>query len=184
MSYTKLFISVLAFLIVGVIVNSCGRRKIEQEMQQLIGSKIIMPNDSLVTFSNISKKMLDSCNFKYVVYYDSTICTTCTLKNMYFWEVLRDSVTKLNVDIKFIFIFKPPKEEIGKFLNELEYMREELTALVDTSGCFMKKNKNIPQNISTHAFLLDKSNKVIMVGNAQNNPAIEKLFWKRIRKNE
>lgn len=180
MNNTQIFISALLLAIAGIVSSSCDRRRIEQELQQLTSTEITIPQDSLLSFNYKSKAQLDSSKYKYVIYYDSTVCSTCTLKNMYYWEVLRDSVSSLGTNVNFVFIFAPSKEKRGKFLNDLKQAREKFIAFVDTSGCFIKRNSQIPQNANAHAFLLDSNNKIIMVGNAQNNPAIETLFWKII----
>lgn len=182
MNNCNILITALLLTIAGIVVSSCDRSKIEQELKQLNGTEIIIPHDSLLAFNYKDKVQLDSSEYKYVIYYDSTVCSTCTLKNMYYWEVLRDSVSSLGANVYFVFIFAPRKEERGKFLSDLKNTREEFIAFVDTSGCFIKRNCQIPQNVNAHAFLLDSENKVIMVGNAQNNPAIETLFWKIIHR--
>lgn len=172
----------IAFAVAVTVCYSCSRSKLEEDVKQLMDKEISVPYDSMITYTNVSKTSIDSAEYKYIVYFDSLVCSTCTLKNMYYWEVIRDSVASLGKNVKFIFIYAPLKEETGKFLNDLKHAREKLISFVDTVGCFERNNAFIPENSNTHAFLLNHQNKVIMVGNAQYNPAIEELFFNLINK--
>lgn len=167
-------------LVVETMFLSCNRRNIERDLKLLIGTKIDIPYDSL--FSNGKEKMsLTKENYTYVIYCDSMVCSKCTLKNMYYWEVMKDSISKLKNNVDVIFIFSPSKAEMNSFINDFLNAEMNLTAFVDTSGCFIKSNQQIPHNSNAHAFLLDKEGKVIMVGNAQYNQSIEKLLFKIIQ---
>lgn len=182
----KVGVSVLLLLFVAglMIMSSCSRSKLEEDINRLMGKKIFVPYDSLLNYRDVNVAYLDSCQYRYVVYFDSTVCSSCTLKNMYYWEVLRDSIATLGKRVDLVFIYSPSREETGKFLNDLRHAREELISFVDTTGCFIRKNSFIPENSNIHAFLLDSNNRIIMVGNAQNNPAIEKLFFNIIHKSD
>lgn len=173
----KARVSVLLLFVIGVILFSCSRNKLEEDIHRLMGKEISVPYDSLLRYRDVNVPHLDSCQYKYIVYLDSMVCSSCTLKNMYYWEVLRDSVATLGKNVGIVFIYAPSKEETGKFLSDLRHTREEFISFVDTTGCFIRNNYFIPENSNLHAFLLDSNNKIIMVGNAQNNPAIEKLFF-------
>lgn len=49
---------------------------------------------------------------------------------------------------------------------------------------FRRTNKNIPDNSLFHAFLLDESNNVVMVGNPQTNIKIRRLLLRYLKENE
>lgn len=161
----------------SIFIVSCNNGKIEQELKQLIGTEIIIPYNSLYS-NHAMKEQCKSGDYSYVVYFDSLVCSSCTLKNMYYWEVMNDSILQLGKKVDFVFIFSPKKNETNRFLNDLKHSRIEMPALVDTAGYFLRANKQIPQNPNAHAFFLNKQGKVLVVGNAQNNPEIEKLIFK------
>lgn len=164
---------------IGLVFASCKKKDIERDLRQLLGTVVVIPYGEMVSKGNNDLMPIPK-DYTYVVYYDSLVCSTCTLKNLYYWEVLNDSISKLEKNAHIVFIFSPPKDETIQFLYDLSNIKMELTALVDTSGCFIKRNKQIPNNPNTHAFLLDKDSKVIMVGDANRNPLIEELLFKTI----
>lgn len=178
--YFNFFISVLFLITTGVLILSCYKSRIEKDLQQLIGEKIVIPYDNLLSKCKNPSDSLLSCDYKYVLYYDSAVCSSCTLKNMYYWRSLRDSITKTGAKVKLIYIFTPKKKERVKFLRELEKSNLDLISFVDTSAAFLRTNKFVPQNINAHSFLLNSKDEIIMVGNAQNKSSIEKLFLKLI----
>lgn len=171
-------------LIFGYVTISCARHKNELDISKLIGTAIVVPYSSLLTYNNTCEAEIDSWDYKYVIYLDSLVCSTCVLKNMFYWEVLKDSTASAGAKVGFIFVFSPPKEETGKFINDLRntkpFWKNDFLAFVDTTNSFIKMNRHIPENSNTHAFLLNKQNKVVLVGNAMNNIAVENLFFKII----
>ena len=167
----------LLLFFVNLTLLSCGKSKIEEDINSLMGKRVSVPSSVFLRYNDVSATYLDSCEYKYVVYLDSTVCSSCTLKNLYYWEVLRDSVATLDKNVALIFIYAPSKGETGRFLNDLKNGHEQLLSYVDTSGYFRRENPFIPDNSNLHAFLLDGNNRIIMVGNAQSNPAVEKLFF-------
>lgn len=171
-------------LIFSMIMMSCGRCKLEEDISRLMNKKITVSYDSLLNCSNEKIVYPDTSQYRYIVYLDSMVCSSCTLKNMYYWEVLQDSIATLGKDVGLVFIYAPSKEEIRRFITDLKHTREEFVSLVDTSGYFIRTNSFIPENSNLHAFLLDRNNKIIMVGNAQTNPEIEKLLFNIIHKSD
>lgn len=168
------------FIVICILGTSCNRIKIERDIANMMGTRVVVPYDSLYALHEIDKVQIDAADYVYVVYYDSTVCSVCTLKNGYYWETLRDSLRQVEKNVEFVFVYAPPKEEIPKFINELKYVKNTFVTLVDTIGVFGRNNKHISSNSNLHAFLLDKERKVVMVGNVQSTPAVEKLFWKSL----
>lgn len=79
--------------------------------------------------------------------------------------------------IRTIFIFSPSKERMEEFDLTMRTSSPSLPVYIDTAGVFLKDNPHISEVVALHTFLLDKDNKVLMVGNPLVNPEIEKLFW-------
>lgn len=172
----------LVVLFIGL--ASCNRGRMAYEIDRLIGTDIVVPWDSLY---NPHKQINGGCfqgKYMYVVYYDSAVCSVCNLKNMYYWETLRDSLKSQKQSVDFVFIFAPPENGIRTFINELRYIKNDFAILVDTTGVFRRKNVQISNNLNLHAFLLNRDKKILMVGNAQRNPAVEELLWKKLRDND
>ncbi len=48
---------------------------------------------------------------------------------------------------------------------------------VDTAGIFIRENPHIPREAVYHTFLLDKDNRVVLVGNPSRSEKIKEMFW-------
>ena len=49
---------------------------------------------------------------------------------------------------------------------------------VDTCNVFTRNNSTIPEERYLHTFLLDRENKIVLVGNPNVNERVESLFQK------
>ncbi len=134
------------FIVICILGTSCNRIKIERDIANMMGTKISVPYDSLYALHEINKKQIKLADYVYVVYYDSTVCSVCTLKNGYYWETLRDSLLQVEKNVELVFIYAPPKEETPKFINELKYVKNTFVTLVDTADVFGRNNKHISSN--------------------------------------
>ncbi len=172
-------VTLLVFMLVML---SCGDKNVKGDLAALMSKEVAFPQMANVTIHGKDTTINDlfESDLKMVIYTDSESCNGCMLSKLYLWQELIDYSEKYKGKLKFYFIFNPPENEnIEKNLktNLLEY-----PMIIDRKGEFEKLNPQLPKNKALHAFLLDKDNKVIMVGNPLQNTEVEKLFYKEIEK--
>jgi len=120
---------------------------------------------------------LNSAKFKIVVYYDSIGCTPCELRLLPHWQYMIAEMKAHRSYLDFIFIFNSPnKDEISTVFENYGF---ELSFYCDTNGDFKKRNR-LPNNRFYHTFLLDKNNKVILIGSPIDNSKLWDLYKKKI----
>lgn len=119
-------------------------------------------NDSL-----IDKRPWEQAKIKLVVYYDSTKCSECTLKQMYLWEDFVKLEEKYDNGFCVFFIFQKKVKESSKHLASFFHLSElNHPIYIDSKNVFEKMNTHIPLSDSKfQIFLLDKKNNVLFVGN-------------------
>ena len=61
-------------------------------------------------------------------------------------------------------------------VNQLDY-----PVFIDQYATFVHQNPNLPKNQQLHSFLLDKNNRVVLVGNPLYNPALWALYKRTIQ---
>ena len=127
----------------------------------------------------IVPKIYDS-ELKLVVYMDSMICSPCAIKRMNLWNDLLEDTKKYDGRLSFYFIFSPKKKDESKLRFAFKNTLFDYPVILDNVYEFKKKNPHLPQNSQLHTFLLDKENKVILVGNPLINIKIEEMFYKII----
>ncbi|MDE6158883.1 MAG: hypothetical protein K2F69_02120 [Bacteroidaceae bacterium] len=102
-------------------------------------------------------------SYKILIYKDATSCTPCAIDRMYAWNDMIKQFDKYNV--RWIFIISPQKEQIENMYLAIEYSYLKSAIYVDTANIFPKENEHIMSNAKDQVMLIDKDNKIIVIGN-------------------
>ena len=155
----------------------CTTHANEKYIREIVGSKLVINVDRMSigdggsSFFNEMNKQL-----KIVVYSDSSNCNACNIQ-FPAWEIRYQELSHKKDNVGLIFIINT-----GNIID-MELSAKAVNApglrLYDTQGVFKKDNK-ISDNVNLHAFLLDKDNHVILVGNPMTNHQILALYKKAI----
>lgn len=158
---------------------ACSKQKssLKEDVMRLQSKEIHIPFDSMQCFNGIFPSIPNRNNLKYklVVYTDSLSCSSCSLKRLFYWEPLIDS---LQASIDFVFIFSPKMDEIDRVKETLRLENLNCPVYIDTCSAFTRANPHIPANELMHTFLLNDKDSVILVGNPKSNPKIKELLFK------
>ncbi len=123
---------------------------------------------------NLDKK------YTMVVYVDSSECSPCALSKLRFWNPLIAEAKKKRVDINYVFILAPKKDEMEDVNMELDITDLPSSIYVDTAHVFSNRNELIPKDQRYHSFLLDKRLNVIFVGSPIENENVKRVYKKVI----
>ncbi|MDR2146986.1 MAG: hypothetical protein LBE91_11055 [Tannerella sp.] len=124
----------------------------------------------------------DNNNYKILLYVDSLGCTSCRTKLPEWRKLILESDTLFENKPDFLFFFQPRINGLTDLEVLLMGNGFNYPVFVDMKNEIMHLN-NFPKEPEYQCFLLDKENKVVMVGNPVYNPAIWELYKKIIRKN-
>ncbi|WFE86599.1 DUF1573 domain-containing protein [Parabacteroides chongii] len=177
--------TILLYIVLIAAFFSCNSEQKEKEQQiaQLVnewqGKQIVFPENAIFTryLTDTTDFQIPQSDYKIIIYVDSTGCTSCKLKPAKWKELIQhfDSVTQ--EEIPFLFFFHP--KDIEKLHNTLIIENFDYPVCIDLNDQLNKLNL-FPTDIAFHTFLLDKNNKVIVLGNPIANPAIKDLYLKQI----
>lgn len=176
-----MMIRICLYLVVLVFVGckSGDKQDIENLWQEWKGKVVHFPQNSIFTIygkDTVKFNMDGSC--KILLYVDSIGCTGCKLQ-LQQWKGLMEEFFRLSKkEISFVFYVSPKdKTELELLLQSEEFVypicidkKDELNKL----NCF-------PENEDFHTLLLDKENKVVLIGNPINNMKIKELYLKILR---
>lgn len=111
---------------------------------------------------------------KIVSYVDSIGCTSCKLK-LGEWKAFINEIDSLCIsdDIQFLFFFASKNKNLINRI--LLYNKFLYPVCVDEKDSINKLN-NFPSDAMFQTFLLDKSNKVVAMGNPIYNPKVKELY--------
>jgi hypothetical protein len=153
-------------------------KKIIQKWQ---GKEILIPSD--ITFKSLGRDtasfFLWNKPYKIFTYIDSIGCTSCQL-GLSEWKAFIDSCSQQQIDIGFIFAVH--SSNYRQFTGEVRFNEFDYPIIYDYHNSFDKLNKFLPAPYRT--FLLDKNNKVQLIGSPINNPTMWELYKKVITQSQ
>ena len=177
--------TVLLYILLITAFFSCDNEQKEKEKQilQLVnewqGKQIVFPENTVFTryLTDTTNYQIPQSEYKVLIYVDSIGCTSCKLQ-LHKWKELieyTDSVTQNKVP--FLFFFHPKDAKEIRYLLKRDGFDRPIC--IDLDDRLNKLNK-FPADMTFQTFLLDKNNKVAVLGNPVHNTAVKDLYLKQI----
>ena len=171
---------VICLFLCMVLTHSCtDKNKIKHQLNALYENPIIVPSEMMELVRGFNEKDRNRCKHRFVVYMDSTRCSSCAIKRVRDWELLRED---LNEEVDLVFIFAPKEEEYEKVKGALSKETISADVYVDKKHAFIRENPYIPSTHKMHVFLLTPKDSVILVGNPLNNNKIRRMLYDVLEK--
>lgn len=173
-------------VILGILIClvSCTKNdRMSDELKRFYGQRVVLPLDCMLYMSN---QKADYMNFqvkernKFVIYYDSTECSSCRLKTLYKWREIMDSVSSPTKPVDFYFVFHIPRERLTEMRFLFSPYIRDFTVYIDTTRIFERSNPCLPHLSQMRSFMLNEKDTVILVGNPVRNRSIKKMMLKML----
>jgi hypothetical protein len=152
---------------------SC-RKEIQNDNLKVIaklkGKEVKFPKKTLRSLTGVSE--YDNDNYKILVYVDSLSCTSCILKPEEWRKILTEADTIFPVMPEILFFLQPRADYTEALSIELNHFGFRNPIFIDTENEIGKLNK-FPAEPYYRCFLLNRENKIVLVG----NPAYSKHIW-------
>ena len=172
-----LYISLLLSLLTACKENN--KEKFALLVQEWQGKEIVFPQD--MAFSRFVTETVDyripDAKYKVLVYVDSVGCTSCKLQLSKWQELIAHVDSATNGNIPFIFVFQSKDDRELRYILKCDNF--DRPVCIDRNNRFNSSNR-FPQDITFQTFLLDKDNKVKVIGNPVHNLAVRDLYLKQI----
>lgn len=166
-------------LVILLFFVSCKNEKHEYVLNMLQDwddKEFLLPSKLNFTIDGkeyIDYKIQTEIEYKLVVYVDSTGCTSCKLR-LPAWKEFMSEVDSLAFgSVQFLFFFVPKNEK--ELSNILLIDRFRYPVCVDPMDSLNILN-NIPKETMFQTFLLNKSNRVVAIGNPVHNSKVKELY--------
>lgn len=168
--FTGLAITLLVFTMI-----SCGGG-IKKDLERFIGQEIEIPRDLPVSLNGKDSLQAYSSpkDVKMVVWYDSTGCSSCRLKNLWQWEDYAHYADSAGFDL--FIILSPTAANVHSVNLAVRSQKVSFPVYKDYDCSFYELNSQMPSNSALHTFLLDKNDKVVIAGDPLNNPNLDGLY--------
>ena len=172
-------------ILLTIILLSCHNEQKEKTKQithlvnEWQGKQIVFPENLIFTryLIDTTDFQIPQSGYKVLIYVDSMGCTGCKLR-LHKWKELieyTDSATQGKVP----FLFFLHSKDTNEIHSLLKYEVFDRPVCIDIDDRINKLNK-IPADIRCQTFLLDKDNKVAILGNPVYNTAVKDLYLKKI----
>ena len=156
-----------------------NKEKFALLVQEWQGKEIVFPQN--MAFTRFVTEPVDyripDAEYKVLVYVDSVGCTSCKLQLPKWQELIAHVDSATNGNIPFIFVFQSKDDRELRYILKRDNF--DRPVCIDRNNRFDELNQ-FPQDITFQTFLLDKDNKVKVIGNPVHNLAVRDLYLKQI----
>lgn len=175
----------LIILILLPIFFSCKNEQKEKEKQiaELVnewqGKEIKFPDNLIFTryLTDTTDFQIPQSEYKVLVYVDSIGCTSCKLQLHKWIELIEYTDSATQGKVPFLFFFHPKDTKEIRYLLKCDGF--DRPVCIDLDDRLNKLNK-FPADMTFQTFLLDKNNKIVVLGNPVHNTALKDLYLKQI----
>ena len=169
-----------AWVSVFMLISCQNHSNLQASMEEFVGKELFLPEDLRLCADSVDNSEIHN---KLIVWFDSTECGSCRMNRLYEWN--DDPVVHYAQGLKgkfdVILIFSPKKQDARSLKFTLEGYDVSFPVIIDENGDFLRLNPHLPEDKRLHSFLLDKDNKVVLVGNPLGNEKLWELYKDQIR---
>lgn len=155
--------------------NPHQQRGIKNTVEKWSGREVVFPDSVTLLANGIipTNACLYETEYKIISYIDTTECLKCKLHLPKWKTFLNDLKENNGVDISFFFVVQPELEDEMAFYIK----RDNFNYPVCIDINYIIDNLNqFPQEFVFQTFLLDRYNRVLVIGNPIHNETIRKLY--------
>lgn len=158
------------------------KERLARLVNEWMGKEIVFPEHSVFTVQG--KDTVDfsfqEAEYKVVTYIDSVGCTSCKLQLPRWKELIKEVEEQTGKHVPFLFYFHPKDLRHLRFLTRQDAFTYPVC--LDEKDEFNSLNK-FPSDMTFHTFLLNKENKVVLIGNPIQHPKVKELYLKTLTGN-
>lgn len=168
----------LLIMVLLLIVSCSNNEKALQQIESLNNREIVFPKGykSLSYHNRLSVDSLLDKDIKVVSYIDNLPCTSCGIRMLFDWCAQVDS---LGDDIGYVIIVRTNEEkELFQIMDSVSLPRPLMYYDTDTFGIANGLTDVLARN---KTFLLNKDNRIMVVGEFFNNPQLSQLYKKGVK---
>lgn len=177
----------LFFIIVTSLCSACSQKneqdkQLETDLRLFKEKAITFPDNMLAKVCDgqlpSDTTLLDRPS-KMVIYVGKDGCTNCKLRSLLpIYMFILENKHRENFGVVII-LNTADREATEKLLTDMRFRQ---TVFYDLDGSFERLNPHLPSGEDFHTFLLNKENKVVLIGNPTHNEKLNKLYLSEINK--
>lgn len=166
------------FLFLSYKNSSKGNNTMEQLFKEWNGKEIYFPTKCNFSIygKNFVHDTIPMTPYKIVTYIDSLGCSSCKLR-LPAWKEFINQLNSIGLNVPILFFIHPNDIRSMKATLRMEQFNYPVCMDIDDS---MNKLNIFPSEFLFQTFLLDKNNRVIVIGNPVHNAKIKELYLSKL----
>ncbi len=162
--------------------NNNNYGEVKKIVGEWTGKEILIP-EKISCYLADKDTLLGFCNelfdkeYKILMYVDSAGCSDCRLKLFEWKQLMKEADSLFQGEVGFLLFFQPKRKM--KMTNLFKIDKFDYPVFVDVKGEIDRLN-HFPQAMEYQCFLLNKENRVLVIGNPVLNPKILDLYKSQI----
>lgn len=154
-------------------------KEIERLVTEWQGKEIRFPEGLVFTrfISDTVNLTIPEAPYKVLVYVDSVGCTSCKLQLPRWKEFIATMDSLSGGNVPFLFIFQSNDTKEIRYLLKRDNFDKPIS--LDLSDRLNRLN-HFPIDSRFQTFLLDRNNRVVLIGNPVHNPQIKELYINKV----
>jgi len=172
-------------MICCLLLFSCKQNKRKQDIRQVVvewtGKAIQFPTGIPCKSLGRDTDCVDTSNpnYKILLYVDSAGCTGCRLKLSEWKQLISEADALFPGKMDFLFFYQPKQRDLRELALQMNMADFPYPVFLDMDNQIDRANR-FPSDPSFQCFLLDRDNKVVLIGNPAVNPQIWELYKEQI----
>lgn len=155
---------------------ACNNNRVENEIRNLFGRQITFPTGyvSLSYHDSLSVDSLLTKDIKMVSYIDDLPCTSCGVRMLRSWA---EEVKEIDPEMAYVIVVQTQEKDV--LFENIDSMRLSCPLMYYDTSVFGEVNK-LDVLARNKTFLLNKENKIVLVGEPFNNEKLSQLYRKAV----
>ena len=169
-------VKIVLIVFSALLCAGCAKWRIKRQMELLCKSEIRFPSGlEVVRNGRIQEHSSDRWpqQIKLVVYYAAERCSTCEINRMLVYQELFELGPE---NFTPVIIMGSNDMKYDQIVTNLRLQAYSFPVYIDKKDEFPALNPNIPREPRFHTFLLDKSDRVILIGDPLSSEPMRALF--------
>ena len=177
----------LFFIPITILATNCKHNEWKNLEHEIRTTTITVPTDSFEVLkperqTQAYLQAIDSPNLRYVVYIDSLQCASCRMHKMNIWRSIMQYTHTVGARVDFCFIFRPKNKSVAEFRHEYYAQKIQMRFFLDTTGVMERHNPLLAKSSIFHAFVLNDSNHIEVIGDASKSELVERKYYEFLHK--
>lgn len=167
---------VISFVLLAFLCSCNNNDRLIKEVQALSGRKITFPTgyESLSYHESLSVDSLLTKDIKMVSYIDDFPCTSCGVKMLHAWI---EEVKEIDPEVAYVIVVQTQEKNV--LFENIDSMRLPCPLMYYDTSVFDEVNE-LDVLARNKTFLLNKENRIVLVGEPFGNEKLTQLYRKTI----